>query len=523
MPKWLIPLLLGLTLLCFALFHVVLPLAQGFEQAIQPNTVDAYYFLRYADIWPNLPQTDFFLSYPQGAASTTEPFPALIAVTSKVFNISITAAGALIPPVLFLLTLVAVYFLANALFKSKLVAALGTLLLSIMPGEILHRTMLGASDRHCLEIFLFTVAMMFAVLALRSSRKEWKAIFALGGVAFAVFYLLSWQGALLILLIFAVFLLALFYKRWWAWGMLGVLASGTWLYYPDTIRNAISFLTPNMSSTVVEMSPLIFTSGHFDISAIAVYFSIAFFLSLFGIGVLAKQYVRTKDKSILLFLVWSVVIITLTISVRRFAYYSAINIALLTVFTSLYIISLLKNNKSRVIRAVAVLVIALPLFFGYKSTTTALSDYGKMPVEWQECCAWLDNQARAEELYEINNLPDRYFTGEFPAYAALSHWNYGYWIAREGHTAVSFTPGNWQGEDILCKTDISEDVFRNNWRYIILDEEMFTTNAYPVFYSNGINPEGTAVYKLFYFTEPTWQSSNGKVKIYETNSNSPSL
>jgi hypothetical protein len=81
---------------------------------------------------------------------------------------------------------------------------------------------------------------------------------------------------------------------------------------------------------------------------------------------------------------------------------------------------------------------------------------------------------------------------------------------------VSYTPGNWKGENIICKADISEDIIKNEWKYIVLDEEMFTTNSYAVFYSNKTKPEDTAVFKLFYFGKPVWQSENGKVKVFET-------
>jgi hypothetical protein len=69
----------------------------------------------------------------------------------------------------------------------------------------------------------------------------------------------------------------------------------------------------------------------------------------------------------------------------------------------------------------------------------------------------------------------------------------------------------------MCKSDITSDIAKNRWKYIILDEEMFTIYSYSIFYSYSVRPEDTAVYKLFYFEKPTWQSTDGKVKVFETN------
>jgi hypothetical protein len=161
-----------------------------------------------------------------------------------------------------------------------------------------------------------------------------------------------------------------------------------------------------------------------------------------------------------------------------------------------------------------------------------------MPKGWQECCTWLRGQvdeygemtlhwSKADQnwyglsenttLRYITREDNSYYIGKDPGYGVLSHWNYGYWIAEAGHMPASYTPGDWFGDDIMCKSDITSDIAKNRWKYIILDEEMFTIYSYSIFYSYSVRPEDTAVYKLFYFEKPTWQSTDGKVKVFETN------
>lgn len=518
MTRWLIPLLLGLSAICFILFHIVLPCAHGVENGLQPNTVDAYYFLRYADIWPDYPQRDYFFKYPEGVGENHRTiFPTLIAVTAKILNTDITTASAILPPILFMLTLLAVYVIAYILFNSHLVASISIFILSVMPGEILHRTMLGASDRHCFEIFLLTTAMMFILLAIRNFKKViYFALFNLLALAFATFYLASWQGAPLIILISIIFVLVMLYNKWQMWLTASCLGIGLYLIVPNAamtipnlIKGTINLLASHSPSSVAtEVMPLFFSSGQFDIGIVIAYFSITFFLALFGIGVLIQQYVKSKDKTLLMFLCWTLAVLSMTFLMRRFVYYSAINIAILAAFTSVYIIKLFKANKLNMYRIIAMLIITIPLVLGYRSTITALSSFGKMPIEWQECCSWLRAEVQDDNGY--------YFTGEDPGGGIFSQWSYGYWIVREGHIPATYTPGGWGGDDILCKADISQDIVDNKWKFIILDEEMFAANAQAIFYSNGTRPEDTAVYKLFYSGIPIWQSSNGKVKVYKT-------
>ncbi|MCJ7805197.1 hypothetical protein MUP46_00955 [Patescibacteria group bacterium] len=531
MNKWLISLLLGFSAIFFLLFHIILPLHNG----IQLNTVDAYYMVRYADIWPNIPAHDYFFNYPVGTEPMSQMvFPAMIALTAKLFHTDTTTAGAWIPPILFLLTLIPVYVIARALFKEKLIAALSVFLLALMPGEILSRTMLGAADYHCLEILLLTTIMMFGILAVKDGKQ--RIVYSLFGLVFTGLYLLSWYGAPLFLFILAIFLIALFCKKWQAWVVIAIVYGAVYLFVPNIFKN-LSIFIPNITTTVGEMMPLFFTAGQFDFVTVIGYFSIAFFLTLFGIGVLLHQYIKSKNKETLLFLVWSVIMLALTFSARRFAYYSAINIAIMSAFISVYIVKLFRTDKVKMTRIIVALTLMLCLLFGYRSTVIATSGLGTMPKAWQECCTWLRTQPAnvptdvKEGLYFTGGVeisPGCYFGGMLfdPViyetqksdrlnYGVLSHWNYGYWIVQAGHMPASYTPGNGCGNDILCKSDITLDIVANKWRYIILDKEMFTTNAYPIFYVNNVKPEDTAVYKLFYFGKPVWESTDGKVKVFE--------
>ena len=498
MKKLAVPLILALAVVLAILFHILLPLQNG----IHINTVDAYYMLRYADIWPNLPATDFFFNYPTGTTPMPTMFwPALIALVSDIFSMPVTTAGAWLPPVLFLLTLIPVYIITKELFGSNIMASVSVLILAMMPGEVLHRTMLGAADCHCLEIFLVAMIMMFSLLAL----KKW--IYWMGAFAFAVLYFFSWRGAPIILPMIALFLIILFYKRWQMWLATAFVSAGIYFIFPKIIKSGLDILILNIHSTVSETMPLFFTSGHFDATNMIANFGITLILSLFGAGILLRKYIKSKDKGTLLFLVWFAVMFALTFSMRRFAYYFAVNIAMATSFAIFYLVQKIRFSKAGLYKYAAVLGIAIPLLFLQRSFVTATSDFGTMPIAWQEAASWL-------RVQNTTTCEKGYFTGEDLGYAVLSQWNYGYWIAREAHMPVSFTPGNWRGNDILRKTDISEDIKKNHWRYIVLCEEMFTTNKNVIFKGNSTMTQ-SAVYNIFYSGKPIWQSEDGTVKIFE--------
>jgi len=89
--------------------------------------------------------------------------------------------------------------------------------------------------------------------------------------------------------------------------------------------------------TTIEMQPLLFPGGNFSLAVAWGNFNISFFLSLISLGMLIYLIVRRGSAGKSLLVVWSLVILAATLGQRRFAYYLAVNVALLTGYLSVLV------------------------------------------------------------------------------------------------------------------------------------------------------------------------------------------
>ncbi len=193
---------------------------------------DAYYYMRHIENmvhnFPRFNPFDPYMLYPGGGEGLTRPFFAwLVAGATRLFfgasptQFQIAAVGAYMPAILGTLTLIPVYFIGKALF-SRWAGVLAAALVAILPGEFLHRSLLGFTDHHVAEALFSATAILFLILAVRSARereinfghllgRDWSTIrrplvhTLLAGV-FLGFYLLSWKGGLLFIFIVFAYL-----------------------------------------------------------------------------------------------------------------------------------------------------------------------------------------------------------------------------------------------------------------------------------------------------------------------------
>jgi len=131
---------------------------------------------------------------------------------------SIGLVGALTPAVIGSLLIFPVFFIGKELSGYK-AGLLGAFLVTIMPGQLLSRSVLGFSDHHILETFLVTLTMLFLIIALRKSKditltdiktKNWEKlkspfIYSLfTGISLGS-YLLTWVPGVLFVVIITIF------------------------------------------------------------------------------------------------------------------------------------------------------------------------------------------------------------------------------------------------------------------------------------------------------------------------------
>jgi len=197
---------------------------------------DAYYYMRnignLVNNFPHVNSFDPYMLYPGGGGGLVRPFFAwLVAGIIRLVSLgtptlhTVEAVGAYMPAILGTLTLIPVYFIGKELFN-RWVGVISAALVVILPGEFLHRSLLGFTDHHVAEVLFSTVCILFLIMAIKRARereisfghilsRDWSTItkplvYTLLAGVFLGIYLLSWQGGLLFVFIIFAYLVIQF-------------------------------------------------------------------------------------------------------------------------------------------------------------------------------------------------------------------------------------------------------------------------------------------------------------------------
>jgi dolichyl-diphosphooligosaccharide--protein glycosyltransferase len=197
---------------------------------------DAYYYMRNIETlvhnFPHFNSFDPYMLYPGGSGALARPFFAWLVSgiillvshgTPTLHNMEVVAAY--MPAILGTLTLIPVYFIGKELFN-RWVGVISAALVVILPGEFLHRSLLGFTDHHVAEVLFSTVGVLFLIMAIKRARqreisfsyilsRDWSTItkplvYTLLAGIFLGLYLLSWQGGLLFIFIIFAYLVIQF-------------------------------------------------------------------------------------------------------------------------------------------------------------------------------------------------------------------------------------------------------------------------------------------------------------------------
>lgn len=119
--------------------------------------------------------------------------------------------------------------------------------------------------------------------------------------------------------------------------IMGCVISLKWVgyfFYPDwfnyIVRNIYNLVVWHTQSTTAEELPLLITLGSVSPEVPMAYFSVCFYLAFIGIGMLAYRWIKQNDINVFLLLSWSVLMLIPTLAMRRFSYYFAINVIILS-------------------------------------------------------------------------------------------------------------------------------------------------------------------------------------------------
>ncbi|RLB86938.1 MAG: hypothetical protein DRH10_09910, partial [Deltaproteobacteria bacterium] len=149
---------------------------------------DAYYYLRHIENivhnFPHFNSFDPYVLYPDGGTGLTRPFfawlvagiillikPGVTSLPPEQALHTIEVVGAYMPAILGTLTLIPVYFIGKELF-SRWAGVIGAALVVILPGEFLHRSLLGFTDHHVVETLFTTVCILFLIMAIKRARER---------------------------------------------------------------------------------------------------------------------------------------------------------------------------------------------------------------------------------------------------------------------------------------------------------------------------------------------------------------
>jgi dolichyl-diphosphooligosaccharide--protein glycosyltransferase len=217
--------------------RMVLPHDQIFVNgAVWFRETDAYYYMRHIETlvhnFPHFNTFDPYELYPGGGGGLARPFFAGLVATiiqivkgaaSNLHSMEVVAAY--VPAILGTLTLIPVYFIGKELFN-RWAGLIAATLVVILPGEFLHRSLLGFTDHHVAETLFSTVCMLFLIMAIKRARereisfshilsRDWSTItkplvYVLLAGIFLGIYLLSWIGGLLFIFIIFLYLVVQF-------------------------------------------------------------------------------------------------------------------------------------------------------------------------------------------------------------------------------------------------------------------------------------------------------------------------
>jgi oligosaccharyl transferase (archaeosortase A-associated) len=283
---------------------------------------------------------------------------------------------------------------------------------------------------------------------------------------------------------------------------------------------------PHMSTANNEMQPLLFMLGRFTWDSIFESFTTGFFLSLIALCLIIYQAVKAGVRGKVLLAVWSVVIVLATFSMRRFAYYYAVNVALLTGYLCWLVLHLAgfgraaepkleepvqpvskkakrkqvtvkrKRRQGALLMAYKTLsvigiffIVFYPNFGPLPGGGKPISDMASQPAlapsdAWCDALTWMRKNTpeplgNADAYYKLWERPAGGKEFKYPdtAYGVLAWWDTGYWITRIGRRIPMTNPGmGGEQENKYAAFFMTEDAEKagkilemGGGRYVILD------------------------------------------------------
>ena len=293
------------------------------------------------------------------------------------------------------------------------------------------------------------------------------------------------------------------------------------------IIGSLGIFTWPIGTTVHEMEPLLLPGGHFSLAVAWGSFTTSLFLCFISLGILIYLIIKRGETDKTLLIVWSLVMLAATLSMRRFAYYFVVNVALLAGYLAWLIIEFSgfrekaaepaealretkpkkkdKQKKERrggsrpatswVGRGLAIIVVFFLFLFpniGGAINTASHPLYAPSDA-WCESLSWMrdntpDPFGNPDFYYDLYEPPPPGESYDYPqtAYGVTAWWDYGYWITRIGHRIPTSNPGRGHGGEASAFTAPDETAAYydtsglGSWPadYVVLSKFMASSTGY---------------------------------------------
>jgi dolichyl-diphosphooligosaccharide--protein glycosyltransferase len=283
------------------------------------------------------------------------------------------------------------------------------------------------------------------------------------------------------------------------------------------------FVPGGASLTIAEVQPLLLPGGSFSLSLAWIDFTTTLWLALIALGIIIGFIIKRNNAEYTLLVVWSLLMLAATLGQRRFAYYLAVNVALLTGYLSWRILDFAISWKSKKqtrkvarasrkkTRARAVpkrtrvaasylrpalvgLVVFFVVFFPniQLAITSAKQPAFPLSDDWNEALFWLKENTpepfgNPEAYYQIYEPPPSWKDDyDYPdsAYSVIAWWDYGHWITRIAHRIAVANPFQDGAHEVAQFFTAQDEISANamlqalDSRYIIVSDSVVTDTIF---------------------------------------------
>jgi dolichyl-diphosphooligosaccharide--protein glycosyltransferase len=318
-------------------------------------------------------------------------------------------------------------------------------------------------------------------------------------------------------------------RAYYPLALLGLGIAGLLTFYvidPGLLGSMIrrfGIFTPSaIALTISEVQPLLFPQGNFSLATAWGNFTTGFFLSFIAIAVLIYTIVKNGNTEKSLLVIWSLLILAATLGQRRFAYYLAVNVALLTGYLSWQALQFIwlktsvtgaevktikrrkrkgkhKNIQTAGFRltprhltmTLSILIVFFLVFYpNLKPSITTAKKASLAPSDaWYGALSWLNKNTpepfgNPDAYYELHEAPQSGEDYDYPesAYGVMAWWDYGHMITRIGHRIPVSNPFQsgvgpaakfFTAQQMITANEIMDSL---SAKYIIIDHETADEN-----------------------------------------------